>query len=121
MDSWPTPRLAEGFVIEQLLAVMPRWRPSFLRTSNGAGADLVLERGQRRLLFEITLSRSPRAARGFHELVDALQPEAATVIAPVDAPFEQRCGIWVMGLDAALDRWGESVIAGSPQGADRQS
>jgi predicted AAA+ superfamily ATPase len=29
-ESW------EGFVIEQLIAAHPRWRPHFLRTSNGA-------------------------------------------------------------------------------------
>ncbi len=101
-ESW------EGYVIEQLLAVMPRWRPSFLRTSNGAEVDLVLERGQRRLLFEIKLSKAPRPARGFHELVEDLHPEAATVIAPVDAPYEQRRGIWVMGLADALGHWAEA-------------
>ena len=103
-ESW------EGFVIEQLLAVMPRWRPSYLRTSNGAELDLVLERGQRQLVFEIKLSKAPQPSRGFHELVGDLQPEAATVIAPVDAPYEQRRGVWVMGLGDALARWGEVAL-----------
>ena len=57
-ESW------EGFIIEQLLAVMPRWRPAFLRTSNGAEVDLVLERGERRLIFEIKLSKAPQPSRG---------------------------------------------------------
>ena len=100
-ESW------EGFIIEQLLAVMPRWRPSFLRTGNGAEVDLVLERGERRLVFEIKLSKAPQPSRGFHVLVGELQPEAATIIAPVDAPFEWRQGIWIMDLAAAIDQWGE--------------
>ena len=82
-------------MIEQLIAAHPRWRPHFLRTSNGAELDLVLERGQRWLVFEIKLSKVPRVSRGFHELVRQLQPERAELIAPVDQPFEARPGIWV--------------------------
>ena len=88
-ESW------EGFVIEQLIAAHPRWRPHFLRTSNGAELDLVLERGQRWLVFEIKLSKAPRVSRGFQELVGQLQPERAELIAPVDQAFEARPGIWV--------------------------
>ncbi len=88
-ESW------EGFVIEQLIAANPRWRPHFLRTSNGAELDLVLERGQRWRVFEIKLSKAPRVSRGFHELVGQLQPERAELIAPVDQAFEARPGIWV--------------------------
>lgn len=88
-ESW------EGFVIEQLIAAHPRWRPHFLRTSNGAELDLVLERGQRWRVFEIKLSKAPRVSWGFHELVGQLQPERAELIAPVDQAFEARPGIWV--------------------------
>ena len=100
-ESW------EGFVIEQLIAAHPRWRPHFLRTSNGAELDLVLERGQRRRVYEIKLSKAPRVSRGFHELVGQLQPERAEVIAPVEQAFEARPGIWVRppleacGVDAS--------------------
>jgi hypothetical protein len=88
-ESW------EGFVIEQLIAAHPRWRPRFLRTSNGAELDLVLERGRQRRVYEIKLSKAPRVSRGFHELVGQLQPERAELIAPVDQAFEARPGIWV--------------------------
>ncbi|MEB3200954.1 MAG: ATP-binding protein [Synechococcaceae cyanobacterium] len=88
-ESW------EGFVIEQLVASHPRWRPHFLRTSNGAELDLVLERGQRRRVYEIKLSKAPKLSRGFHDLVETLQPERAELIAPVDVSFELRRGIWV--------------------------
>jgi predicted AAA+ superfamily ATPase len=88
-ESW------EGFVIEQLIAAHHRWRPHFLRTSNGAELDLVLERGQRRRVYEIKLSKAPKLSRGFHELVQQLQPERAELIAPVEVSFEIRPGIWV--------------------------
>lgn len=85
----------EGFVIENIIAQHDRWRPSFLRTSNGAEIDLVLERAGRCHLFECKLSKAPKPSRGFHELVDSIQPESAWVIAPVDEPFEIKKGIVV--------------------------
>jgi uncharacterized protein len=102
-ESW------EGLAIEQLTAAMPRWRPAFLRTGNGAEADLVMERGQRRLLFEIKLSKAPQPSRGFYELIDNLQPESAAVVAPVDGPYEQRRSVRAMGLSDALAQWGDDT------------
>jgi hypothetical protein len=63
---------------------MPRWRPSFIRTSNGAEIDLVMERGDRKIACEFKLSKAPKASRGFFELVANLQPEKAWIVAPVD-------------------------------------
>jgi len=85
----------EGFVIENIIAQYDQWKPSFLRTSNGAEIDLVMERAGRRHLFECKLSKAPKLSRGFHELVDSMQPESAWVIAPVDEPFEIKKGIFV--------------------------
>jgi hypothetical protein len=85
----------EGFVIENLIAHYDRWKPSFMRTSNGAEIDLVLERAGRYLLFECKLSKAPKPSRGFHERVDAMQPASAWVIAPVDEPYEIAKGIVV--------------------------
>ena len=85
----------EGFVIENIIAQNSRWRPSFLRTSNGAEIDLVLERAGQYRLFERKLSKAPKPSRGFHELVDFMQPESAWVIAPVDEPYEIKKGVFV--------------------------
>ena len=38
---------------------------------------------------------APKLSRGFHELVEQLQPEQASLIAPVETSFEIRPGIWV--------------------------
>jgi predicted AAA+ superfamily ATPase len=78
----------EGFVIENIIACYSRWNPSFMRTANGAEMDLVLERAGRRHVFECKLSKAPKPSRGFYELIDAVQPASAWVIAPVDAPYE---------------------------------
>ena len=85
----------EGFVIENIIAQYNRWKPSFIRTSNGAEIDLVLERAGRCHVFECKLSKAPKPSRGFHEIVDSMQPESAWVIAPVDEPFEIKKGIVV--------------------------
>ncbi len=85
----------EGFVIENIIARNPRTRPSFLRTSNGAEVDLLLERGGRRHFFECKFSKAPKPSRGFYEMVACMQPESAWVVAPVDEPYEIRKGVLV--------------------------
>jgi len=89
----------EGFALENIAAAMPRWRPSFIRTSNGAEIDLVMERGDRRIACEFKLSKAPKASRGFLELVANLQPEKAWIIAPVDEAYEYRKGIGISNLE----------------------
>ncbi len=87
----------EGFVLENLMAAMPRHRPSFIRTSNGAEIDLVMERGASIEVFEFKLSKSPRPSRGFHELVRVLEPQKAWIVAPVEESYEFSKGITVIG------------------------
>ncbi len=89
----------EGFVIENIIAGYEQFRPSFLRTSNGAEIDLLLERGGRFHLFECKLSKAPKPSRGFYELVNSIQPESASIIAPVDEAYELHPGIWVKPLE----------------------
>ncbi len=85
----------EGFVIENLATRYNRWKASFLRTSNGAETDLILERGGRRHIFECKLSKAPKPSRGFYELRTSLQPEKAWVVAPVDEPYPIKPNVFV--------------------------
>lgn len=78
----------EGFVIENLITANPRWKPSYLRTSNDAEVDLVLERGTQSVLIECKLTKAPRMSRGFHQLISDINPAAAWIVAPVDEPYE---------------------------------
>jgi len=89
----------EGFVIENIITRYDRWKPSFLRTSNGAEIDLMLERAGRRHLFECKLSKAPKPSRGFYELAGIMKPESAWVIAPVDAIYEIKKRIVVCPLE----------------------
>ena len=77
----------EGFLVEHVTAYMPGWRASFVRTSNGAEVDLVMERGERTRLFEFKLSKAPKASRGFFELCSDIRPDMAFVVAPVDEAY----------------------------------
>ena len=96
----------EGLVLEHLIAARPRWRPSFIRTGNGAEIDLVMKRGGRTVVFECKFSKAPKPSRGFFELVGDLQPESAWVIAPVDEAYEYQRGVRVANLDFAGDESG---------------
>lgn len=90
----------EGLGIENIVTGMPHWTPSFMRTSNGAEVDLILEKGKNLRLYEFKASKAPKPSRGFFEIVDSLKPEKAFIVSPVDAAYEYRKDIWVMGLDA---------------------
>ncbi len=86
----------EGFCIEHVIAKLPDWRPSFLRTSNGAEVDLVMQKAQRTLFFEFKSSKMPKLQRGFSELMDNLQPEQAWVLAPIDDSFPLKQNVTAM-------------------------
>ncbi|MBK1621117.1 ATPase [Lamprobacter modestohalophilus] len=98
-ESW------EAFVIEQVVNALPRWRPSFVRTGNGAEIDLLLERGGQRRVFEIKLSKAPKPSRGFYQLIEDLKPDSAMLIAPIDEPFESSAGVWAMDPGSAIASW----------------
>ncbi len=88
----------EGMVIEQIIAMLPRWRPSFLQTSNGAEIDLIMEKGNRLRVFEFKASKAPKPGRGFWTLLESLKPEMAAVVSPVGKPYLYRQGVSVENL-----------------------
>jgi len=72
----------EGFVIENLLNVLP-WRAaaSFYRTSGGAEIDLVIEHNDGELwAIEIKRSLSAKASRGFFTACEDIDPSRAFVV-----------------------------------------
>lgn len=93
----------EGWCLEQITAALPLWRPGFYRTSSGEEVDLVLERGRKRLAFEIKASLSPHLSRGFPGSLEVLKPEHAWVVCPMDEtgyPLGPR--VRVVGIDECL-------------------
>ena len=90
----------EGFVMENIITHFPKWNPSFLRTSGGAEVDLVLNRGQKKLFFEMKASSAPKVSKGFFQLVEALKPLKTYVIAPVKESFKVKNLLYI-----SLDEW----------------
>ena len=78
----------EGIIIENIISQFSDWEPFFLRTSNGAEVDLILSRGQKKLIFEMKLNSTPKASKGFFQLVEEIKPQEAFVIAPVKEVFK---------------------------------
>jgi len=74
----------EGFVIEQLLSVLPdRLRAFYYRTHHGAEADLVLVKGLRPVAaIEIKLNNAPAISKGFYQTLDDLNLKKGFVITP---------------------------------------
>ncbi len=91
----------EGMVLENMITMNKRWTCSYIRTSNGAEADLVMERAGRRYLIECKLSKAPRPSRGFHELMETLKPDSSWIVAPVEERYEFKKDIWICPLDQA--------------------
>nr|WP_282183644.1 DUF4143 domain-containing protein [Thiothrix fructosivorans] len=72
----------EGFVLENLLAVLP-WRSSafFYRTAKGVEMDLLIERADGSLwAIEIKRSLSAKVERGFYAACEDVKPQRAFVV-----------------------------------------
>ena len=96
----------EGYALENILVENSRWRPSYIRTSNGAEIDLVLERGDRQVPFEFKVSKAPKASRGFFEIIDNLKAPKAWLVAPVDRMYDYKKGVTVGNIDViSLDEF----------------
>lgn len=92
----------EGWCIEQILGIMPDWRPSFYRTSSGEEIDLIIERGRKRLAFEFKASMSPKVSRGFQGTLSVLQPDHTWIVAPVQEPYPKYPGVTVTNIKEVL-------------------
>jgi uncharacterized protein len=80
----------EGFVIENLLSVLP-WsvQPFFYRTFTGAEIDLVLELpGGKFWAIEIKSNLSPKPEKGFYYACSDLKPARAFVVYPGDERYQ---------------------------------
>jgi predicted AAA+ superfamily ATPase len=74
-DSW------EGFVIENVLAVMPDDGEAFFyRTSAGAEIDLVLRFGAETWAIEIKRTTAPKLSKGFHMACGDIGPTRKFVV-----------------------------------------
>jgi len=89
----------EGFTVENFIAVHSRRKPTFLRTSNRAELDLILQHGNETQLFQCKLSMEPNPSKVYYELLKSITPDRAWIISPVDEPSKIRPGIWAVPAD----------------------
>jgi predicted AAA+ superfamily ATPase len=90
----------EGFVIENLLSVLP-WRSHafFYRTQVGAEIDLVIEHGDGSLwAIEIKRSLAARVERGFYVAIADLKPARSFVVHAGDDRFPIAGGVEAISL-----------------------
>ena len=87
----------EGWVIEQLLALLPSgWRPYFYRTAAGAEVDLLIDRpGRKPVAIEIKFSSAPKPGRGFWSALADTQAKG-WVCAPVTEGYPLAQGVNVL-------------------------
>ena len=93
----------EGYVIENIIAGLPRWEASFYRTSNGAEIDLLLTKGTKIVAVEIKASTSPKLSKRFWNSIEAIAPDRTVVIALVEEPYPLAPNAMAMPLGAFHD------------------
>ncbi len=91
----------EGFVIENLLAVVPeRCQASFFRTNAGAEIDLILDMGSRHGTWAIEIKHglAPRLERGFHHAREDLRPDRCFLVYSGSERFPTKSGAEAISL-----------------------
>lgn len=92
----------EGFVIENILVEMPRWRPFFYRTATGVEIDLILEKGNQKIAIECKASKAPKIGKGFRAALKQLSINEAWIIAPLNDSYKYDTNITISGLSDFL-------------------
>lgn len=92
----------EGFVIENLIRLFPRWSFNYYRTKSGAEIDLIMSKGNRRIAIEIKASKAPKLQRGFWSATDDINATEKFVIALVDESYEIQNNTIVTNLEGLI-------------------
>ena len=83
----------EGFVIEQIIALLAGWEPYFYRTSNGAELDLLMLKGDKILAFEIKASVDAKLTKGFYTAREDVHPDETFIVSRNNETWEASNGI----------------------------
>jgi len=78
----------EGFVIENLVRLFPRWTFNYYRTKSGAEIDLIMSKGNKRIAIEIKASKAPKLQRGFWTACEDIKATQKYVVALVDEAYQ---------------------------------
>jgi len=90
----------EGLAIENIIYKFKDHKPYYLRTSNGAEVDLIMEKAGKLTVYEFKFSKAPKPSRGFYEIIKDLgiEDQKNYIIAPIDESYEYKKNIWVKNL-----------------------
>ncbi len=77
----------EQMVLANVRGLFPDADISFYRTSAGAEMDFVVKRGTRTVALECKASSAPSVGRGTYSALDAIRPDTAYVVAPVEETY----------------------------------
>ncbi|MEM6822731.1 MAG: ATP-binding protein [Verrucomicrobiota bacterium] len=89
----------EGFVIEQIIVMLPDWEPYFYRTSNGAELDLIMLKGDKLLAFEIKASVDAKLTKGFYTARDDIEPDEIFIVSRNNDTWESNGIIYTNLID----------------------
>jgi predicted AAA+ superfamily ATPase len=94
----------EGFVIENILSVVPsRVQPFYYGTPGGAEIDLILEfSAKEKWAIEIKRSSSPSLSKGFHTACDDIKPQRLYVVYSGTDKFTLGEGITAISLSGLM-------------------
>ena len=96
----------EGFVIETLLAAVPKIQANFYRTVRGAEVDLVLDFGGRRGRWgvEIKSGLAPKPGKGLFQVQKDLQPDRIFLVYAGDDSYRASEDVEVVSLPAMVEQ-----------------
>ena len=78
----------EGWALEQIAQLLgPQWQLSFYRTTAGAEMDVVAERGNQKIGFEIKFSSAPTLSKGSWAAIADLKLNHTYIVAPVESGY----------------------------------
>jgi len=73
----------ESYVITSIIENLPKYKPSFYRSSGGAEIDLVLEKMNEKICIKIKSSSTPKLTQGFFESLKIINPKKSYVVANI--------------------------------------
>ncbi len=90
----------EGFIIEQIISLLPEgWSYFFYRTSAGAEIDLLLlDRKNKPIAIEVKHSSSPKAERGFWNAFEDLSCKKGFIIYPGDETYPSGKNVFTLSV-----------------------
>lgn len=105
-ELWAHPRVGaswEGFAVEQVLRAL---RPSaawFWATHQGGELDLLIERGGRRVGFEMKFNEAPKLSRSMRNAADTLALDHLYIVCPTPSSYPLEAAVTVLSVTDCPD------------------